>query len=337
MAKRKRLTLPGPVETGDIPADLETKSAFPMGVARMRPPIAATVAEDAAASALREVTESMEAARRAGRFVQEIPLDQVETGYLARDRVASAGVGVGVEDADMAALVESLRARGQQTPIEVVRLESGRYGLISGWRRLQALRRLFEDTAEARFGVALAVERSPDTAADAYVAMVEENEIRVGLSHYERARVVAKAVEHGVFETDKAALGALFAAGSRARRSKIKSFLPVVAALDGALVFPTALPERLGLRLSRALEEDPRLGARLRDSLAAARPASAEAELAHLAAALAGSAPPAARRGEDIAPGLRLEAGKGALRLSGPAVTSELAEALRGWLRDRAG
>lgn len=333
MAKRKRLTLPDPVETGEIPADLETKSMFPMGVARMRPPIAATVAEDAAASALREVTESLEAARRAGRFVQEIPLDQVETGYLARDRVT----GGAVEDADMEALVESLRARGQQTPIEVVRLEPARFGLISGWRRLQALRRLHGETGEARFGVALAVERSPDTAAEAYVAMVEENEIRVGLSHYERARVVAKAVEHGVFDTEKAALGALFAAGSRARRSKIKSFLPIVAELDGALAYPTALPERLGLRLSKALEDDRGLGARLRGSLAAARPASAEAEMSHLSAALAGPKDPARARGEEILPGLRLETGNGALKLSGPAMTPELAQALRDWLQERAG
>jgi ParB-like chromosome segregation protein Spo0J len=330
MARRRRLTVNEPRETGEIPADLETKSLFPMGVARMRPPIAATVAEDAAASALREVTESLEAARRSGRFVQEIPLEQVETGYLSRDRV-------GAEDADMEALIESLRARGQQTPIEVVRLEAGRFGLISGWRRLTALQRLLEQTGEARFRTALAVERSPDTAAAAYVAMVEENEIRVGLSHYERARVVAKAVELGVFETEKDALQALFAAGSRARRSKIKSFLPVVAALDGVLAFPAALPERLGLRLSKALEENPAFGKRLRRSLEAAAPATAEAELAHLSAELAG--PPKARapKGEEIAPGLRLDMGQGALKLSGPGVTPDLAEALRGWLRNRVG
>jgi ParB family chromosome partitioning protein len=331
MAKRKRLTVPEPAEAAGVPADLETKSLFPMGVARMRPPIAATVAEDAAASALREVTESLEAARRAGRFVQEIPLEQVETGYLTRDRVAPGESG---EDADMEALVASLRARGQQTPVEVVRLEAGRFGLISGWRRLTALRRLAEETGEARFGTVLAVERSPDGAADAYVAMVEENEIRVGLSHYERARVVAKAVEMGVFETETSALRALFGAGSRARRSKIKSFLPVVAALDGALAFPAALPERLGLRLSKALEEDPALAARLRARLQAEPPARAEAELAVLAAALTGPKAPRPKA-EEVAPGLRLEAGQGTLKLSGPAVTPDLAAALTDWLRQR--
>ena len=46
---------------------------------------------------------------------------------------------------------------------------------------------------------------------DAYVAMVEENEIRVGLSFYERARIAAKSVEAGVYPDDRAALRALFA------------------------------------------------------------------------------------------------------------------------------
>jgi ParB family chromosome partitioning protein len=43
----------------------------------------------------------------------------------------------------MAALVTSLRARGQQVPIEVVAREGG-YGLISGLRRVMALREIGE-------------------------------------------------------------------------------------------------------------------------------------------------------------------------------------------------
>ena len=50
--------------------------------------------------------------------------------------------------------------------------------------------------------------------------MVEENEIRVGLSYYERARIVAKAVAQGVFETEKQALQRLFHTASRPKRSK---------------------------------------------------------------------------------------------------------------------
>ena len=92
--------------------------------------------------------------------------------------------------------------------------------------------------------------RRPDSAADAYVAMVEENEIRLGLSQYERARIAALATERGVFPSEKAALLALFASASRAKRSRIRAFLEIYHALDGALRFPAALPERLGLNAS---------------------------------------------------------------------------------------
>lgn len=82
---------------------------------------------------------------------------------------------IGLDAAEMAPLVESLRTRGQQTPVEVVALEGGRYGLISGWRRVQALRRLCAETGDAaRFGTVLALLRQPRDAAEAYVAMVEE-------------------------------------------------------------------------------------------------------------------------------------------------------------------
>ena len=107
------------------------------------------------------------------------------------------------------------------------------YGLISGWRRLEALKALHAETGEPRFATVQALVRRPETAADAYVAMVEENEIRVGLSQYERARVAARATERGVFPSEKAALLALFATASRPKRSRIRAFLELYHALDG--------------------------------------------------------------------------------------------------------
>ena len=100
----------------------------------------------------------------------------------------------------------------------------------------------------------LALLRHPSEASEAYLAMVEENEIRVGLSYFERARIATKATDQGVYDSDKAALLSLFAAASRAKRSKIRSFLSVVRQLDGVLRFPQALGERLGLQLSKKLE-----------------------------------------------------------------------------------
>ena len=126
-------------------------------------------------------------------------------------------------DADeMRSLMKSIFDHGQRTPIEVTRIDGDHaYGLISGWRRLSALEQLKAQTGDAKFDTVLALLRQPKDAADAYVSMVEENEIRVGLSYYERARVAAEATKRGVFETEKAALLSLFASASRAKRSRI--------------------------------------------------------------------------------------------------------------------
>jgi len=94
------------------------------------------------------------------------------------------------DTAEMEALKTSLSAHGQRTPIEVEDLGqepdgSHRFGLISGWRRLTALKALYAETGEDRFGRVLALLRKPHDRADAYISMVEENEIRAGLSYYD--------------------------------------------------------------------------------------------------------------------------------------------------------
>ena len=156
MAKRRRLTpaqsdylgSAGPLETKAWGAPsrpgLEASALAP-------PPIAQVAGETSAVAALAEVSGALAGARAEGRLVQRLPLDAVEIDYLVRDRL-----GIDVEE--MAALVESIRLHGQRTPIEVTEIApgsvsgnvSGRFGLISGWRRLTALRQLADETGEAR-------------------------------------------------------------------------------------------------------------------------------------------------------------------------------------------
>jgi len=269
MAKRKRLT---PARLDDSAAALSTNSILsrnPKGVCR--PPIADIAHDAAAAAALSEVTAELNAARAQGRLIQAIPLDLIDADHLVRDRM-------GADVDEMATLIESLRTRGQQTAIEVTPLDGGRYGLISGWRRLTALRRIW--TKNPKLDTVLSIVRHPADAADAYVAMVEENEIRVGLSHYERARIVARAVDRGVYNADKTALSALFHSIPRAKKSKIGSFVRIVRALDQDIKFPTSLTERTGLALAQALDADLALAGRLRLALRNAAPADAQAEAA---------------------------------------------------------
>lgn len=332
MAKRRRLT---PANPEFLAAAPETKSMAPLG--GMRAPIADVASEASATSALEELSREIQEAQVAGRMIVALPLSQIKLDHLVRDRIAN-------QDEDMEALLTSLRARGQQTPIEVVALAEGGYGLISGWRRCTALAQLHAEGVGD--GTVLAIKRQPDDASDAYLAMVEENEIRVGLSYFERARIAAKAVEQGVYEIEKQALLSLFGNASRAKRSKIRSFLSLVAALDGSLRFPQAIGERLGLQISAALEKDTEAAARLRHALEKAKPTTADAELQILSEAVTHKTVPETKKKlpepqpeapyaeRDLRPGLsvRVHKSDGRVELSGPALTPDLRARLLQWL-----
>ena len=329
MAKRKRLT-PSPALTEPVPPGLETKSGYPFGVApKPRAPIAQVAGDAAAQSALDALADEMRTARSTGRLVQTLALSEITEDYMIRDRM--------VQDADeMDSLKASLAARGQQAPIEVIDLGADGFGLISGWRRLQALRALHAETGEARFATVEALIKPLEGVSESYLAMVEENEIRVGLSYFERARIVVKAVEEGVFETDRTALQTLFQSASRAKRPKIGSFLGVVRALDGVLRFPAALTESQGLHLARALAEEDGLADTLRNALQATAVTSPEAETALLAKTVAPPPPaplPTADKGTRVVGGVQMHYEAGRLILEGRAVNDALRARLVTWLR----
>ena len=346
MAKRKRLG--GPLQDHLAPSEPASGSAAASA------PIARIAGETSVNAAFDEVRQELDSARSEGRLVLRLPLEGIETAWLIRDRF-DPGTG---EDPDFAALLDSLRDHGQRSPIEVTDMGQGRYGLISGWRRLTALRQLHEETGEARFATVLALLRRPENAQSAYLAMVEENEIRLGLSYYERARIAAKAVEAGIYPSTKSALQSLFATASRAKRSKIGSFLTLYQTLGDLVRFPQSLTERLGLSLARIVEADAGAEARLRAHLEAGNATGPEAEQTLLAEFIAAEttsvtasepAPQAAPKprdrkapaasapaGTEISPGVHLSQSGGTLRLSGPGVDSALRDALEAWLRGRA-
>jgi len=319
MAKRKRLSPAALIspdamspETG-LPADLETKSMAPakdgwVGV-RTRAPVASVTAEAAAQSAFEEVADELRRAKAEGRMVLSLPLAAIEAGFLVRDRIV-------VDDDDMASLRDSLRDRGQQTPIEVEDLGNGAYGLISGWRRLMTLRALLDETQDPRFAHVQALLRVPENAAASYRAMVEENEIRANLSFYERAHIAVKAMEQGLFPDAKSAVQSLFAAARRPKQSKIVGFTNLVTTLGAHLRWPSAIPEKLGLSLVAALQGDPR----------------AVLDAALKAPAGTTSAPNAP---QDIAPGITMHVAKGKVTFKGAAVDDALIKALRAWMEDR--
>ncbi|WP_108862149.1 ParB N-terminal domain-containing protein [Ruegeria sp. Alg231-54] len=348
MAKRKRLT---PARLDYLKASSEVRSVSPD---RNPAPIAQMAGEAAATAALQEVSQALQNARADRRMIELLPLAEIDGHHLVRDRLEQ-------NEEEMGALVASLRLRGQQMPVEVVALPTPvggcSYGLISGWRRLTALRRLFKETGDSEFEHIRAMVITPDTAQDAYLAMVEENEIRVNLSHYERARIAVQAMKEGVYPTQKAALQGLFGNAARSKRSKIGSFIALVESFDAALWFPSAISEKLGLALVREMGRDPGFADSLKERLCKTPRESAEAEMQILSLALEGPQdrtdpkPPMPRRlrspGPSATPGeqivtsvsegieLRFTPGQCRIELVGEAVSDRLAEALQDWLQSR--
>lgn len=331
MAKRKRLS---PAQSAYLPVTQQEASQALLaakGVGGAGAPPIAQVARDATVSAaLEEVSAELSLARSEGRLIQSLPLSEIDRNYLMRDRIV-------LGNDEMETLKASLTARGQQTPIDVVEIGQGQYGLISGWRRLTALEVLYRETGAARFATVQALLRQPENAGEAYTAMVEENEVRVGLSPFERARIVRKAVEQGAFANESAALRAIFSTSSRAKRSKIGSFLRIVTALEDDLRFPGAIAERLGLRMAKALEMSPEFETCLRVELQRTPPVTLEAELALIDAALRSTAPVATGDKRTPQPSEQKAAMKVVRKgqriiLSGPNVTEEFETNLRDWL-----
>ena len=340
MAKRKRLT---PARPNFFSAELDGTPE------PSRAPIAQVASDVALTAAFEEVQAELQTAQREGRMVLSLPLDAIREDYLIRDRM--------VCDADeMEALKDSIRTRGQQTPIEVTDLGGGTYGLISGWRRLRALKELHADTGGLqRFGVVQALQRLPADRPAAYVAMVEENEVRADLSFYERARIVVSAVTAGVFDSDKQALQTLFSSASFSKRSKVKSFMPLVQALDEVLRYPAQIPERLGLALSKAMTEDAQFGPRLRNALRPGQDMSAKEERRVLEQALAKSPAPQVKPKKtdpklriradidtsmppmsqpfEVISGVHLSARAGRVELDGDGVSPALIDRLKDWLK----
>ena len=259
MAKRRRLQAPSAEQLDALEEGFARETRA--GALGPIPPIAQVAADAAAQGAVapagdRAVVAQDQAdalryreALADGLVVQRVAISDILVDELARDRVE-------VDPEAMAELKASIALHGLRMPIDLFPLagEGGaRFGLISGWRRLMAYRALAAEKGGSTFDQIPAFIRDTGTGPKAYVAMVEENEVRANLSHYERGRIAVMAVSHGAFPNVGEAVNALYESGSKAKRSKIRSFAELHEALGDMLSFPTHLSERQGLRLVSAL------------------------------------------------------------------------------------
>ena len=361
MAKRRKLEAPSVADLSRIEEEFRRETS---GVAPTAP-IAQVAAEAASAfqpgsveSRASQAQDQTDAgayreASKAGRVILEIPLGEIELASLPRDRMA-------VDQAALDELEYSLNAHGQRLPIEVYSLPAGphgkTYGLISGYRRLLAQQNLFARHGAPEFATIKAVLRDPDQLGGAFVAMVEENEIRQDLSHYERGRIAVIAAQQGAFESSEAAVNQMFAAASKAKRSKIRSFAMIFEELGDVLSFPESMREKEGLRLAQALRSGG--GARLREVLGAGQGVDAKSEWSLIEEALlekvalskdpkrggrpANSKSASGWSGDDVVRtstgvAMRSEADAGGflIRFKGKAVSKEMLEGLILELRDK--
>ncbi len=253
MAKRTKLTAPSADDLAKLDADFRSEN-------RTRPnPATAPIASVAAEAALtgdaepaqqklnRLDAETLREAQEQGRLIVDLPIDQIDEASMVRDRTL-------LEKDELDELQASIAANGLRLPIEVYKTEDG-YGLLSGYRRLLAMRNLHELTNMREYATIKALVRPATDAATAFAAMVEENEVRANLSHFERGRIAVIAAKQGAFTNTEEAINALFASGSAAKRSKVKSFAEVFEYLGDMLKFPEDLTERRGLRLATALRQ----------------------------------------------------------------------------------
>jgi ParB family chromosome partitioning protein len=341
MAKRRKLEVPSAEELAGIEAEL----ARPGTGAAMAP-----IAQIAGATARRlnpaSTPDGQDAmlwrqAEAEGRVIRNLPIERIHVEHITRDRTA-------LDPEAMDELVASVRVSGVRTPIEVTPLGDGTYGLISGFRRVAAVREL---AAEGMAAVVPAVVRDVTDLGESYTRMVEENEIRSQITPYERGRIAVIAAGQGAFTDTTAAVNAIFASASKAKRSKIRSFAALHEELGDLLRHAQDLPERSGLRVAAALREG--FAAKLRETLEREELPDARAEWAALE--------PIVREAEtggrvvdrggrpksfDVE---RLALGQGAelvmrgrsdglhLRLAGgdEALEEELAEAIRAWAARR--
>ncbi|WP_425045982.1 ParB/RepB/Spo0J family partition protein [Primorskyibacter sp. S87] len=259
MARRRTLEAPSPEQLKEIEAGVDLDLSTRLGA---RPPIADVVADaamhnDPLPQADREEiarnradAERMRDAEDKGLVAVEIPIHDVTADALSRDRMS-------LDDEEMRELAASISRNGLRLPIEVFEPANpeaaGRYALISGFRRLAAFQNLNTASGGAHWKTIPAFIRKPSSFADTLVAMIEENEVRAGLSQYERGRAAAMAVYDGVFETIDEAVSVLFRQASKAKRSKIRSFALIHEELGDMLNYATSMNERQCLRLASAL------------------------------------------------------------------------------------
>lgn len=272
MAKRTNRFGIGPLDP-ELPPARPPRDPGPMGAAVRDSAEAMQASSEALVEQRRQNAADAREFRRAqdeGRVLVRIPLNEIRLDDLPRDRLDLEAVAASDE---MEELRASIRARGQKEPIEVYLDAAGRIQLKKGWRRLTALRQLHAETGDERFAFAVARNSGGgQDRVDLYIDMVEENLVREDLTFAEMAQVAIDAARDPAtgLADPEAAVGRLYGALHKMKRSYIRSFVALLSMLGDDLRFPKAVSRNLGVEVERRLREGQGDAATLRTRLAAA-------------------------------------------------------------------
>jgi len=262
----------------NMPVDDIPVGKAPINEKPNRGPMASAIAENAealstrksAAEAIREENDALAhefvELREAGHIVQTIPLEDVHTYMLVRDRIPG-------EDLELESLMTSIKDLGLSNPIRVFARPDGTgYELVQGYRRLSAYKALRDkkDGAGDWSKIPALVLPGEKDIAGLYRRMVDENVIRKDLSFAEMAHAAQNyAADPATEATDlSAAVAALFQSSPYSKRSYIRSFALLLDRVGEALNFPTEIPRALGVTLARELRDRPEFAGRIKQELA---------------------------------------------------------------------
>lgn len=270
----------------DFPEDEPAwEEAAPVGDAR-RGPMASAIGENAAAlrerqmaeAAIREENDRLAhehvRLKKEGLITDLVPIDQIRTDKLTRDRVAK-------RDEDLEELKTSIRDVGLSNPIRVEQVDDG-FELIQGYRRLSAYRELYEETGDEAFArIPAGLTARGDALETLYRRMVDENLVRRDISFAEMAELArgyAKDPETAVDDVDEA-IKLLYASAGRQKRSYIRHFVTMLDGIGSHLKFSENIPRALGLDLARRISEEEGFATRLCHHLTANFISTPDAEM----------------------------------------------------------
>ena len=260
----------------DVPDDFAMPEADQAGQSR-RGPMASAISENAdavrerqaTAQAIRDENDALAREhvrlKRQGLLVDLLPLDDVKTDKLTRDRRAG-------RDDELDELKVSIQAIGLSNPIQV-EVVGDAFELIQGYRRLCAFRELYKETGDQRYAaIPAALVASGEALERLYRRMVDENLVRRDISFAEMAVLAQRYADDERTEASSLsdAIAHLFPSAGRQKRNYIGHFASLMDKIGTHLDYPEeweliekALAEAIERMIESRVEEGKSLSADL--------------------------------------------------------------------------